>query len=49
VDELLVAMAAKLEASGNKKFLGLADALKTACVSAVPSTEAVAEGEVATA
>lgn len=37
VDELMVAMAAKLEASDNKKFKGLAEALKTACCSVIPA------------
>jgi hypothetical protein len=48
VDELLVAMAAKLEESGNKKFLGLAEALKTACASAVPAPEVIQNDATAT-
>ena len=39
-DEMMIAMAARLEASGNKKFLGLADALKSAVVSILPEPAA---------
>ena len=46
VDELMVAMAVKLEATGNKKFAGLAEALKTACCSVIPAgPEQAPQGE----
>ena len=46
VDELIDAMAIKLEASGNKKFAGLAEALKSL---AAPAAEVHAEMEGAAA
>ena len=46
VEELMVAMAVKLEATGNKKFAGLAEALKTACCSVIPDgPEQAPQGE----